>query len=226
MDEEVRARLVEMRAVTPPGAMHLMNEYEAACNGYFERGADFTELLYDAFLGHMFDQFMTDFRAAHKAQLPELDDTPPDCWWNATWIFKGETGARYPFHAMLTLDLSIFAAAYVFEGGGGAAGPASGSGTWKNDLLTAWALGIDQAKAREARELGEIKEYAFKRYEPWSPPLIYDDLGWRRQKWGNQCYVLMAMTFVDKNWAWVFEVFELQKTMPEFLRELANEDDG
>ena len=222
MEEAVRVRLNEMRNVTPLGALPLMNAFERVCIEYYERGGTFVQLLYDAFMGHMFDQFMTDFEAEEHWRLPSLNGGEPEYWRDAEAVFKGFHGELYPFTPMLTVNLSAFSAAYIFEGGG-AAGPSSGMGVWRNDMLEAWTLGISLAQNNEGSRLNEIKWYALERYEPWSPTLINERLGRRYQCWGNRCKWLKARVYEEKHWQWVFDAFEIRGRDPDFLKELEDE---
>ena len=219
MEDIVKARLTELRSVTPAGAMNLFNEFYGVCEGYYARGSDFNQLIFDAFMGHMFDQFMSDFDAERWDRLGELIGSEPEYWRDAEAIFKGFDGELYPFTPMLSVSLSAFAMGYVYVGE-----PPPSTGYWENKILEEWTLGIRTAQNEESGRLNGIKEYAIKRYEPWSPPLIYEDLGWRRQMWGNRCGELMYRVFEAKNWGWVFKWFEIEGDTPEILREWSNEN--
>ena len=62
METMISERLEELRSVTPSGAASLFNDFETVCRKYYERGETFKQALYDAYIGQMFDVFMTDFR--------------------------------------------------------------------------------------------------------------------------------------------------------------------
>lgn len=220
METVIAERLIELRAVTPSMAMFLMNDFESVCRGYFNRGATFKQALFDAYLGQTFDKFMTDFECRDQGRLPSLSGDRPELYDNIEAVFKGVNGERYPFNGMLTIDLQVFRRGYEYDGGG-----ESGQvGTYKNRYLEQWTLEINLAKMNEQATLQSIKYYALRRYRPWSRPLIEEDLGWRRQVWGNRAEMLRARMYEDKRWAWVYSAFEMAEDEPEILRELRDED--
>ena len=221
MEEMIRARLEELRSVTPSGATSLFNDFETVCRKYYERGESFKQALYDAYIGQMFDVFMTDFRCRDQERLPSLSGSIPEYYDDIEAVFKGRNGELYPFNGMLRINLQTFRLAYQMQGGG-STGQAS---TWENAYLEQWTDEINRAKANEEARLRAIKYYALRRYRPWSPPLTDEDLGWRRQVWGNNTRPLKYSLFESRNWRWVFDAFEMGTSMPAFLEELEDEDD-
>lgn len=218
-------RLIELEGKTPSGAMHLYDEFEGVCKGYFNRGEDFEQALDDAFMGYIFDQVMTDLIVEYPDLLPDVHGDKPDYFDNVESVFKGEDGSLYPFNPMLTVNLQSFARAYILEGGGGAAGSES-VGIWRNHYLEEWTVQIEQSKRDEESRLRSIKNYVFERYKPWSPPLLHADVGWRRLIWGNRCAQLRDRLFDQKNWRWVYDTFGMEPREPAVIKEWRENEDA
>lgn len=215
MDSQVRFQLGIFETVTPSGASDVWGEFKQVCFKYFERGADFNQLLNDALMGQMFDVLLQNLTVEEKEKLPPITRSVPYYYWDVALIFR----SPYPFSEMLDTSKGVFGSAWVMEGGGGAAGPSAGGGVWKNAYIESWTALIEGAQSDEEGMLNEIKDYALRAYEPWSFPLLYKELGKRYLRYGNHCYELLVRTFVDHNWQWVYEVFDMAIKEPEIIKE-------
>lgn len=217
MDEYVRGTLDEYEKVTPAGAMTEYKEFEGVCERYYARGGEFKQLLNDTLFGQMFDELLSNLNVEHQEKLPPIARSKPLYYDNVMAVFHGEYGELYPFIGLLSTLESEYQKAWIYEGV--SADPLSGGGIWRNHYLEEWTELIEQAERDEESRLKAIKDYALKAYEIWSSPLLYEELGERKLIYANRCYDLLLTTFVEHNWEWAYEVFEMKVSEPEIVRE-------
>ena len=218
-DTDLLFQLMRFESVTPDGALLVWQDFLSDATDYFERGEEFNQLLNDALFGQMFDEFMVMLNIEYAFMLPTIIRKRPEYYRDVEKLFKGADGSEYPFYEAMTLNASTFRAGWIFEGGGGAAGPSAGAGIWRNHYLEEWKELILEAKRRDESRLNEIKDYALKAYEIWSHPLLNEELGRRNSIYFNRCYDLLLETFMSRKWQWAYKVFEMSVHEPAIIEE-------
>ena len=217
--EEVMRRLDELRGASPSGAWDLFTTTETALETYYARGEELNAQAYETLKRVVFDGLMSGLEVAHPELLPALTCEHPVGYGNVMELFDGG-GA---IEEIMTLDPEKFADAFwsetVMQGQVGVT-------VWHNDYLeTKWPQALGNAKSKERAGLELMESYCLVRYESWTLPLIFEELGRRHQRWTEDRRAFAKHIYIDRGWRELIETYGLSVYEPSYAGELNEDDD-
>ena len=221
MKTEVMNRLEELRLVIPSGATNTDNAFTtvlASVNSYFGRGEGFREQVYETLKRVVFDGFMIGLQVEKPELLPELSKEYPDGYEDVRDLFDGN-GA---FEEILLINDETFRAEWYSE----VISTTPPTYIWHNRKLEEWGTEISGATASELERLSEIEEFCRGRYESWTLPLIFEDVGRRHQRWSQHRRDFADYIYIERGWDWLIREFGLTTYEPSYIEELRDGDVG
>ena len=180
-------------------------------------GGDLNDAAYDALKHVVFDGLMSGLRVEHPELLPELSTEHADGYENVTDLL-GEG-----LEEIMTIDTATFLNGFreetVMQG-------QVGVSEWHHQLLEQrWPSLIVTSKNSVSDKLVRLSEYCRGRFESWTLPLIFEEVGKRHNEWTENRRAFAKDIYIDRGWHELIETYGLGLYQPSYVGELDEDDD-
>ena len=214
--QEVQSKLVELKAASPEEARSLFASVETELSNFLT-GGDLNEVAYDALKHVVFDGLMSGLSVEHPELLPALSAEHPVGYENVTDLLGSG------LEEITAIDTATFLNGYsretVMEGQVGVT-------KWHHQLLEQrWPSLIVTSKNTVSDKLERLSEYCRGRFESWTLPLIFEEVGKRHNEWTENRREFAHSIYIMRGWGEFIDTLNLQTYKPSYVDELNEDDD-